>query len=380
MLRIFTGLVSLLHLALFFAASIAAQGGGTKSAAFTKQEIRRARESAPCFHAADRTTSEQRDEEAIASLPKIARFWLTEDVAYIISPEERCAFLHLATDRERDQFIEQFWLRRAADSITLDNRFKREHYERIVIANEKFASQLPGWKTDQGRIYIMFGPPDSIESYRSGEKSDGNPDERTGGHGYSRKIWHYNHLEGVGENVEFEFVDLGGSGDYHLAAPPEMKEEVVLIPPYNLGGTYGRVQFKDLEAMAVSRIARQQVQFSRRIEFAKATQATTLTTIVVDLPNDQRAAADDAKLSTDFEVFGRVSKPSGWVVDTFERRISLAAQDGSAEHWPGSQFRLALALGAYRLAIVVKDSANGNTGTLYTSFDVPPYESVRDSQ
>ncbi|HEU0047840.1 MAG TPA: GWxTD domain-containing protein, partial [Nitrososphaera sp.] len=118
-----------------------------------------------------------RENEAIASLPKIARFWLTEDAIYIISPEERCAFLHLATDEERDQFIEQFWSGRAPDPTSVDNSFKREHYERIVFANEKFSGQLPGWKTDRGRVYVTYGPPDSIESHQSGEKT-GRPPEK----------------------------------------------------------------------------------------------------------------------------------------------------------------------------------------------------------
>jgi GWxTD domain-containing protein len=125
----------------------------------------------PCFDAPDRALSKRRENEAIAGLPRIARFWLTEDVVFIISPEERCAFLHLETDQERDQFVEQFWSRRAPDRTSLENSFKRQHYERIVAANQKFSTPVPGWKTDRGRSYVMFGPPDSIESHQSGEKT-----------------------------------------------------------------------------------------------------------------------------------------------------------------------------------------------------------------
>jgi len=85
--------------------------------------------------------------------------WLNEDVVYIISPEERQAFLQLDTNEEREQFIEQFWLRRSANPDLPDNDFKEEHYRRIAYANEHFASGIPGWKTDRGRMYIMWAPP-----------------------------------------------------------------------------------------------------------------------------------------------------------------------------------------------------------------------------
>jgi len=174
-----------------------------------------------------------------------------------------------------------------------------------------------------------------------------------------------------------------------------MKEEVMLIPPDNLsrarrGESTTRsaqieiyvgpmptplVQFKDLEAVVTSRVIREQVQFTHRIEFAQATQATTLTRIFIDVPrNQQSSPSNGAEPLAEFEIFGRVSKPSGWVVDTFERRIFLEAQGSQA----ATEFHLALAPGTYRLAIVVKDSANGDTGTLYTAFEVPPYERAKE--
>ena len=104
------------------------------------------------------------------------RKWLNEDVAYIITDEERAAFKRLHTDEEREQFIEQFWLRRDPTPDTAENEFKEEHYRRIAYANERYASGIPGWKSDRGRIYITFGPPDEIESHPSGgsyERPDG---------------------------------------------------------------------------------------------------------------------------------------------------------------------------------------------------------------
>jgi GWxTD domain-containing protein len=94
--------------------------------------------------------------------------WLDEDVLYIISDEEKKVFKALQTDEERESFIEQFWLRRDADPRTPENEFKEEHYRRIAFANERYASGIPGWKTDRGRIYIMYGQPAEIESHPSG--------------------------------------------------------------------------------------------------------------------------------------------------------------------------------------------------------------------
>jgi GWxTD domain-containing protein len=384
------------------AANMMAQEGRIAGTLPAKHRPDAAKGASPCFEAPDSAVSKQRENEALAGLPKIARFWLTEDVAFIIAPEERCAFLHLETDKERDQFIEQFWSRRAPDPKSLDNSFKRAHYERIVIANQKFSNQLPGWKTDRGRIYVTFGPPDSIELHPSGEKTGRPPEEGVEAYQYAREAWHYRHLDGVGENVELEFVDPSGSGDYRLSVPSEMKDELIFAPPYNLGRIRRRdgttqsapaneiyivsvpapqVLFKDLEAMVVSRVTREQLQFAHRIEFAKATDATTFTEILVSLPSKQPSPPNDiAKSMTEFEVFGRVTKPSGWVVDTFEREFSLAAKNNSEHSQPDSEFQLALAPGTYRLAMVVKDLASGDTGTLYTAFDVPPYEGVHGTE
>ena len=263
----------------------------------------------PCFEAIDRASSKQLEDKEFANLPGFARFWLTEDVVDLISPEERCTFLQLATDEERSQFIEQFWSRRAPDPTLLDNSFKQAHYERIAFADEKYGTQMPGWKTDRGRVYVTFGRRDSIESHRAGEKTGRPPEDGVESYQYSFEVWRYRHLEGVGEHVELEFVNPSESGDYHLAMPAEMKDELIFAPRYNLGrssrvGVTAEsaqsfelfigpaptplVQFKDLEAMVVSRIVRDQVRFSYQIEFAKATNATTLARILVYLPSDNR--------------------------------------------------------------------------------------------
>src|SRR5262249_29935590 len=135
--------------------------------------------------------------------------WLDEDVVYIISPEEHEIFHKLTTDEERDQFIEQFWKRRDTTPETPDKEFKEEDYRRIRYANEQFHAGIPGWRTDRGMIYIKYGKPDRLVSYPTG-----GPYVRPGREGggqtwaYPFEVWEYRHLDGVGEDIEIEFVDV----------------------------------------------------------------------------------------------------------------------------------------------------------------------------
>ena len=159
------------------------------------------------------------------------RKWLNEDVAYIITEEEKDAFKRLQTDDEREQFIEQFWLRRDPTPDTDENEFKEEHYRRIAYADEHFASGIPGWKTDRGRIYIMYGPPDSIEDHSSGggytrPREEGGGDTST----YPFQQWFYRYIEGVGTGITIEFVDTTMSGEFHMTMDPSEKERLLKRP------------------------------------------------------------------------------------------------------------------------------------------------------
>ncbi len=155
--------------------------------------------------------------------------WLTEDVTYIITDEERAAFHRLNTDEEREQFIEQFWLRRDPTPDTQENEYKEEHYRRIAYANERFASGIPGWKTDRGRIYITFGPPDEIESHPSGGSYQ-RPYEEGGGETstYPFEKWRYRYIEDIGNDINIEFVDKSMSGEYRTDDGPVGKRRAAL--------------------------------------------------------------------------------------------------------------------------------------------------------
>ena len=130
--------------------------------------------------------------------------WLNQEAVYIISDQERAAFQKLTTDEERKHFIEQFWLQRDPTPGTVENEFKEEHYRRMAHSSRFSAIDVPGWKTDRGRIYIIYGPPDEIESHPSPDAAA--PFEE----------WLYHHIEGAGDNVMFEFIDKLRNGEYRL--------------------------------------------------------------------------------------------------------------------------------------------------------------------
>src|SRR5205085_2549263 len=164
-------------------------------------------------------------------LKKAYKDWLEKDVAYIITDQERNAFKKLQTNEEREQFIELFWRRRDPDPDTDENEYREEYYERIAYTNEHYTSGIPGWKTDRGRIYIMYGKPDEIETHPSGGSYE-RPSYEGGGNTstYPFEIWFYRYLPGIGSGIEIEFVDPTGSGEYHIARDPNEKDALLHVP------------------------------------------------------------------------------------------------------------------------------------------------------
>jgi GWxTD domain-containing protein len=153
------------------------------------------------------------------------RKWLNEDVAYIITDQERNTFKGLQSDAARETFIDQFWKQRDPTPNTEENEFKEEHYRRIAYANEHFASFVAGWKTDRGRIYITYGAPDEIEDHSSGGTYERPPAE---GGGTITSVpfqqWRYRYIEGVGNNIIIEFVDPSRTNEYRMTTDPSEKD------------------------------------------------------------------------------------------------------------------------------------------------------------
>jgi GWxTD domain-containing protein len=362
----------------------------------TSQTISRDTRRRPCFEEQDSETGEEREEAAIAKLPEHYRYWLAEDAVYIIAPEERCAYLQLSSNEEWDQFIDQFWTRRLSDAESLQNDYEEEHYRRIVFANENF-STTAGWMTDRGHAYIQFGPPDKIELHRSGERTGRSFEEGPATVEYPYEVWRYRYLEGIGENVELKFVDVAGSGDYRLTAWPEVKNESVLERSQRRGDSAigdqtepeprievyvrtmptGKVDYKDLEAMAVSHIDRKEVSFRYESEYRKATYATTMAKLVIIIPSDQLqpAGTDGESTEAGFKIFGRLAKPSGRVASTFEFSEAGDALRTDAA-FAIRQVTVPLDPGVYKLVLIVKDIGSGRTGTEDTSVKVPTFEEL----
>src|SRR5580704_6954036 len=367
----------------------------------------------------------QRESKLHKELDTPYKKWLDEDVTYIITSEERSAFLRLQTNEEREQFIEQFWLRRNPDPDSPENTFKEEHYRRIAYTNEHYASGIPGWKTDRGRIYIMWGPPDEVDSHPSGGSYERPADEGGGETStFPFEDWRYRYLEGIGNNVEIEFVDPTMTGEYHLTMDPSEKDALLYVPGAGLtlaesmgmsdktarfnntdgthmaqplGGQpesmsefsrldlYAKIQtappvkFKDLEAVVTSRLVRNQISFDYRWDYLRITSDTILVPISIQIPNKQLSFQEKNGIqSATMNLFARITTLSGRNVQTFEDPIvhdipnSLLQQ--SLKGFSIYQKAVPLSPGLYRLDIVVKDVNSGNVGVVNANLRVPRYE------
>ncbi len=361
-------------------------------------------------------TNKSKDKEMNRALKK----WLDEDVAYIISDEEKAAFKKLSTDEEREQFIEAFWLRRDPTPDTIENETKEEHYERIAYANERFASGKPGWKTDRGRIYIIHGKADEIESHPSGGSYE-RPFEEGGGttNTYPFEKWTYRYIEGIGNNVEMEFVDPSLSGEYRMTIDPSEKDALMNVPgagltldeennggdksgrfsrtdgtrlgtndPFMQGRQFDRlelfakafkppeVKFKDLEAIITTKLSFNLLPFAMRMDFVRVTEETVLTPITLQIPYKDLAFQEQEGIhKAQAHVFARITGVNGRMAQQFEETIEKA--------FPAAEFQRALDTtavyqktvplrpGLYKLELVVKDINSGNVGTESRGFTVP---------
>jgi GWxTD domain-containing protein len=351
--------------------------------------------------------------------------WLQEEVPYIITDEERSAFLQLQTNEEREQFIEAFWQRRDPTPDTVENEFKEEHYRRIAYTNERFSSGIPGWRTDRGRIYIMWGPPDQIESHSAGSTYN-RPMTEGGGQTqvYGFDDWTYHYMEGIGQEITIEFVDPTGTGEYHITMDPGEKDAMAHVPgggpsmlesmglssqakrftrsdgstaPLGPAGSnamdsqneftrleqFAKVQapppvkFKDLEEVVSSRILRNQISFDYRFDFMRITGDTILVPVTVQIQNKQMTFRDhDGVQSASLNLFGRISSMTGRVIQTFEDVIQRDFPDSllepSLKGFSIYQKAVPLRPGLYKLDLVIKDVNSGNVGVVNTRLAVSP--------
>ena len=352
--------------------------------------------------------------------------WLDEDVRYIITGDERKVFVQLSTDEERENFIESFWMRRDPTPDSMENEYKEEHYRRIAYANERFASGIPGWKTDRGRIYIAYGPPDENESHPSGGQYQRPYDEGGGFTStYPFEIWRYRWIEGIGSDILLEFVDPTMTGEYRLTMDPSEKDALLHVPGAGLtlseqmgltdkadrfrrtdgtrmgtpiGGAQSirynqferlqlyanifkppAVKFKDLEAIVNSTIDYDTLPYEVDIHYVRVTNSSVLSGITVLLRNeDLMFKEEDGLHKAVANIFGRITTLTRRVHDTFEETVSVktTAERLHQDADRASVFNktVPLAPGMYRLELVVKDLVGETMGTYRTAMRVPEFD------
>lgn len=357
--------------------------------------------------------------------------WVDEDVRWIITDQELQAFKSLSNDEERDQFIEQFWLRRNPNPDSPENEYRDEHYRRIAYANEHFAAGKPGWKTDRGHIYIAYGKPDSIDSHPSGGSYE-RPMEEGGGNTstFPFEVWHYRYLEGIGDNIDIEFVDTCMCGDYHMTIDRSEKDALKHVPGagqtlyeqmgqakqadrFSGGGleqlgtgpmssqnqskqfdrlnTFAKlmappeVKFKDLEEYMVSSkiLTGPPFLFDVRTDYVKVTNDTVLIPITLQIRNrDITFNNKDGVAMGTVNVLGRVSNINHRVIQSFEETVTVQVpsellartQNNVSVYWKA----LPLRPGLYKADIVIKDVNNpDHIGRWERSINVPKYDDDR---
>jgi GWxTD domain-containing protein len=357
--------------------------------------------------------------------------WVDEDVRWIITDQEMQAFKSLSNDEERDQFIENFWLRRNPNPDSPENEYREEHYARIAYANEHFAAGKPGWRTDRGHIYISFGKPDSIDSHPSGGSYE-RPMEEGGGNTstFPFEIWHYRYLEGIGDNIDVEFVDTCMCGDYHMTIDRSEKDALKHTPgagqtlyeqmgqakqadrfsgggleqlgagpmsTQNQSKQFDRldlfaklqaapeIKFKDMEAfMTTSKVLTgPPFLFDVRTDYVKVTNDTILVPLTLQIRNsDITFVNKDGVATGTVNILGRVSNLNHKAIQTFEDPVSVQVpsellarkRNDLSVYWKS----LPLRPGLYKIDIVIKDVNNpDHIGRWQRSLNVPRYDDDR---
>ena len=349
--------------------------------------------------------------------------WLERDAVYIIADEEKSVFASLTTEDEKERFIEQFWRRRDPDPRTVINEFKEEHYRRIAYANERFHSGKEGWRSDRGRIYIIHGEPAEIESYAAGSFYD-REFEQGGGQTtvYPFERWRYRHLDGIGDDIELEFVDDSFTGDYHLALNPEEKDALLHMPgvgltwaeqvgltrkedrpyfspgrhnpAYNTGSfrnnpfyryeIYSKVQapkeikYNDLRELVKVNIGYSNLVFQARSDYFRLNRQKILVPVTLQLQNKDMTFKRKGNVHTArIGLYGAVTSLDNQLIQEFEDELVISYNPEVLERSlrGRSMYQKVLILDnktRYKLDLVVKDIGSGNIGAVKQAIIPPP--------
>ena len=360
--------------------------------------------------------------KAKAEVDRIYKDWVSKDVRYIITPEEKKAFSQLATNEERENFIENFWRRRDPNPDTEENEYREEYYERIAYANEMFSSGKPGWMTDRGKIYITWGKPDSVESRPMGGAYD-RPAWEGGGTTttYPFELWFYRNLDGIGSGIEIEFVDPSGTGEYRISTNANEKDALLFVPGAGLttqealglsnksdriSGINQRnyyreqdspfrrleirnalqrppqVKYADLQATLEDSpvIDNNPLEFDLRVDFFRQSENSVITTFTLQTPNEELAFEDRGGVQTArMNIFGRITAVTDRRAGIFEDSVITSSTAGDLSETKKResiyQTQQALPPGHYKVQVVVRDVVTGNKGLRSLGFEVPNYDS-----
>ena len=392
-------------------------------AATTGSQAQPADQGDPLKRPASDKQKKQQGKALKVELSRVYKKWLNEDVVWIITDQERAAFKQLSNDEERDNFIEAFWQRRDPTPDTEENEYKEEHYRRIAYANEHFAAGIPGWKTDRGRIYIMYGPADEVDSHPSGGTYERPMDEGGGETStFPFEQWRYRYLEGIGQEIIIEFVDSCMCNDYHMTIDRSEKDALKMTPGAGLtlyesmgmaqkssrfnGGLeqlgqgpdssnqtakqFDRleqfaklqapptVKYKDLEELVTTKIITNLMPFDVRTDFVKVTGDTVLVPITIQLKyRDITFANKDGVQRGTVNIFMRVTNLTGRIIQTQEEPVQVdvpaellpRTAENSAVYWKA----LPLRPGRYKVDIAVKDVNGDRKGVWSRGIVVPEY-------
>jgi GWxTD domain-containing protein len=372
----------------------------------------------------------QQQKDLKQELHGVYKTWLEQDVRWIITDTEAQAFKRLSNDEERDAFIENFWQRRNPSPDSPENEYRDEIYARIAYANEHYAAGKPGWMTDRGHIYIAYGKPDDIDSHPSGGEYERPMDEGGGSTAtFPFEVWHYRYLEGIGDNIDLEFVDTCQCGDYHYTIDRSEKDALKNVPNAGLtldeesgraskadrfsGGGLEQlgtgpmtqqnqskqfdridlaakimapppIKFQDLEQFMTSSkiLTGPPFLFDVRTDYVKVTNDTVIVPITLQVKNsDITFDTKDGVSVGKVNILGRVSNlthkivPGGTFEDTVEvstpSELLTAKQGTSSVYWKA----LPLKPGLYKIDIVIKDVNNpDHIGRWTRSINVPKFD------
>ncbi len=351
--------------------------------------------------------------------------WLKEDIVYIITEEEEQVFGKLTTADEKEEFIEQFWHRRDPDLRTASNEYKEEHYRRIAYANERFPSGLPGWRTDRGRTYIIHGPPTQVTS-RAGGGFYARPMHEGGGvtSTYPFEVWRYRYIEGIGEEVELEFVDASMTGEYRLALNAEEKDALLYLPgagltlaeergllekkdrpffspgrqrnypymatrqkddPFDRYDLYVKIKapkairYNDLKELVKVSVGYETLPIEVRQDFFKLNDDAVLVPVTVEFDNKELSfEPEKGQQVARLAVYGIITSITKRVVDEFDDDVyqSFSSEIFQEQLLKRSTYQRILTLDRkmrYRMDLVIKDVRSGRVGVVRTAIAVPAY-------